>query len=241
MLDAVFISDLHLNSQEPYLITRFNVFVDWALVNTRAVYVLGDLFHVWAGDDCVEAWSEDIAKQFRRLTECGIQLYFMPGNRDFLLGQSFANQAGFRLLKDPSVIMLGDQSVLLAHGDAYCLFDKAHQRFRRLTRNAWFISFFLILPSKLRQKIVGKVRAQSQRNRNKSPRIWDVVPEALVNDMRSHHLNTLIHGHIHKPGFIEHSQFDGKYGQFVLSDWDDTPQLLGYNKSTGFKFIHSFG
>lgn len=241
MLDAVFISDLHLNSRETQLNSRFYAFIDWALDNTRAVYVLGDLFHVWVGDDCIDSWSMAIALQFHRLTERGIQLFFMPGNRDFLLGKSFAKQAGFQLLPDPTVITLGEQSVLLAHGDAYCLLDKAHQRFRRVTRNPWFISLFLLLPASWRQQLVGKVREQSQRNRDKSPLIWDVVPEALIKDMRRHHLNTLIHGHIHKPGLREFEQEDGSYRQFVLSDWDDIPQILGYNSPRGFNFIQLFG
>ncbi|OGV40926.1 MAG: UDP-2,3-diacylglucosamine diphosphatase [Legionellales bacterium RIFCSPHIGHO2_12_FULL_42_9] len=237
MLDAVFISDLHLNSCEPQLISRFDAFIAWALDNTRAVYVLGDLFHVWAGDDCVDAWSLAIAHQFQHLAGRGIQLYFMPGNRDFLLGSSFAKQAGFQLLHDPTVITLDGQSILLAHGDAYCILDKAHQRFRCLTRNAWFMSFFLSIPAKWRARLVGKVRAQSQRNRNKSPLVWDVVPKALIKDMRCYHLHTLIHGHIHKPGLRQHQRDDGNYRQFVLSDWDDTPQILIYNKTTGFEFI----
>ena|SRR3990167_6106601 len=237
MLDAVFISDLHLNAEEPQLLSRFNAFVAWAVDNTHAVYVLGDLFHVWAGDDCANSWSLAIADQFQHLAEHGIQLYFMPGNRDFLLGSSFAKQAGFQLLNDPTVITLDAQSILLAHGDAYCVLDKAHQRFRRITRNAWFISLFLSIPAKWRAHLVGKVRAQSQRNRNKSPLVWDVVPHALIEDMQRHHLNMLIHGHIHKPGLRKHQQKEGDYRQFVLSDWDDIPQILGYNKSTGFKFI----
>ena len=238
MLDAVFISDLHLNSLEPALIARFNAFVLWALDNTRAIYVLGDLFHVWAGDDCAEAWSLAIAEQFHRLAESGIQLYFMPGNRDFLLGESFAKQAGLQILSDPTVIVLGGKAVLLAHGDAYCLLDKAHQRFRRITRNACFIHFFLLLPARWRQRLVGKVRERSQNNRNKSPSIWDVVPAALIKDMQYYQVDTLIHGHIHKPGLTQHSKEKGYYHQFVLSDWDDTPQMLSYNKSNGFKFIH---
>ena len=240
MLDAVFISDLHLNIEEPHLISRLNAFFEWALDNTREVYILGDLFHVWAGDDCAPEWTVAIAQQFYRLSEAGIALFLMPGNRDFLLGQSFAKQAGFQLLRDPTVITLSGKSVLLAHGDAYCLLDKSHQWFRRLTRNVWFVSFFLMFPATWRKQIVGKVRLQSQRHRNQSPLVWDAVPEALINDMRYYQVDTLIHGHTHKAKLEQYQQEDGCYCQFVLSDWDDMPQILGYNKPTGFKFIHPF-
>lgn len=235
--DVVFISDLHLNPEEPQLINRFNAFIEWALNNTRSVYVLGDLFHVWAGDDCAPQWSLAIAQQFHRLVDHGIQLHFMPGNRDFLLGKTFAKLAGFQVLQDPTVINLDNDVLLLAHGDAYCVLDKAHQRFRRLTRNALFIFVFLRLPIKWRQRLVMQVREQSQRNHKQLPVQWDVVPEALIRDMRHHHVQILVHGHTHKPGLTSH-QYEGQvYQQFVLSDWDDSPRILGYNKTSGFKFI----
>ena len=240
MLEAVFISDLHLDSEQPKIMARFNAFIDWALVNTRAVYVLGDLFHVWAGDDCAPAWSLEVATQFQRLVTAGIFVYFMPGNRDFLVGNDYALQAGFQILPDPTVIHLGGKPIVLAHGDAYCLLDKAHQRFRRLTRNPLFTKLFLLIPPKWRRHMVMQVRnqSQSQRSKKKSPLIWEIAQEALIKDMRLYGSTTLIHGHIHKPGLNQHQDHGQIYHQFVLSDWDDSPQILVYNKTTGFKFIH---
>jgi UDP-2,3-diacylglucosamine hydrolase len=243
MWEAVFISDLHLNADEPDITARFIAFIDWALKNTHAVYVLGDLFHVWAGDDCAPEISDAIATQFQRLVQQGIALYFMPGNRDFLLGDAYAKKAGFTVLPDPTVINLHGQSVLLSHGDRYCLWDKAHQRFRRITRMSWFIPLFLRIPARWRQRLVMQVRHQSesQRDKIKSPSIWEVVPDALVEDMQKHHVTTLIHGHIHKPGMTTHVHADRAYQQLVLSDWDDLPLFLVYNKTTGFKLTQLMG
>lgn len=237
MFDAVFISDLHLHPDEPLILKRFNAFIDWALVNARCVYVLGDLFHVWVGDDATSAWELSIAAQFRRLVEHGIAVSFMPGNRDFLLGPLFAKQAGFQLLLDPTLLVLDDKPVLLAHGDAYCGLDKSHQRFRRIVRAPWFIKFFLCLPLSWRSRLVLKVRQKSQRGRMKPTLIWDVVPEMVIQAMQHAQVETLIHGHTHKPGLTVHEANLQQLRRFVLSDWDDKPTVLGYNKSTGFKFI----
>ena len=241
MLDAVFISDLHCHPNEPAITDRFNQFIEWALTHTRTVYVLGDLFHVWAGDDCMEPWALSIAQQFHRLVDHGINVYFMPGNRDFLIGPKFAKLAGFKIMADPCLIQLPGQAVMLAHGDAYCLLDKSHQRFRRVTRNAFFIRFVLALPQRWRHGAVMKVRKKSQENHAKvhrSPHYADVVPSAFLKDLDRYQVNTIIHGHTHKPGLTEHTKNNQIVRQYVLSDWDDNPQVLCYDQSKGFEFTH---
>lgn len=236
MIDAVFISDLHLHPDEIEITGRFNQFVDWALEHTRAVYILGDFFHAWAGDDTVDAWSKKIAGQLAKFSEKGIKIYFMHGNRDFLLGHQFAKLAKIKLLAEPTVIQLNQESILLAHGDRYCTQDKAHQWFRWLTRNAWFPPLFLHLPQKIRIKLVTTVRQHSQMNRRKPLFSMDIVKKSLLNHMHKMQVYTIIHGHTHKPGLTTHL-FDNKnYLQYVLSDWDDNPQLLCYDKSKGFYF-----
>ena len=236
MIDAVFISDLHLHPNEVAITHRFNQFIDWAAENTRTLYILGDFSHAWPGDDALDSWSESIAAKLSKLAASGVSVFYMHGNRDFLLGERFAQLAKFAILSEPTIITLGDEQVLLVHGDRYCTKDKGHQWLRRLTRNSLFSTIFLRLPYQFRAKLVNKVRKHSQINRSKSASQLDVVPTSLLKHMQQLNVFTLIHGHTHKPGLTIHD-FQGKsYRQYVLSDWDDNPVLMCYDKSNGFYF-----
>mgnify|MGYP000025162138 CR=1 FL=1 len=237
MIDAVFISDLHLHPQEKAITERFYRFVEWAASHTKVVYILGDFFHVWPGDDALDDWSRSIAMQLSWLSSQGVKIYFMHGNRDFLLGLRFAKLASMTLLNEPTVIMLGDTKVLLVHGDRYCIKDKGHQWLRWLTRNAIFPALFLRLPYKIRTKLVNKLRQHSQVNRNKPAAYMDIEVSVMLRHMQQLQVPILIHGHIHRPGVTTHEYQGEFYQQFVLSDWDDNPQLLCYDKSVGFYFV----
>lgn len=236
MIDAVFISDLHLHPQETAITERFHRFIQWASTHTLAVYILGDFFHVWPGDDALDDWSSAIIHQLTWLSQQGVQLYFMTGNRDFLLGHSFAKKANVTILKEPSVITLGDEHALLVHGDRYCTADKGHQWLRRLTRNRIFPWVFMHLPLAFRERLVNTVRTRSQSNRTKLPLQMDVVVIDVLNHMRTLGVDTLIHGHTHKPGLSIYVDQGITYRRYVLSDWDDNPLLMCYDKSNGFYF-----
>lgn len=253
MNDAVFISDLHLHPNESLIKERFERFIVWASTNTRSVYILGDFFHVWAGDDGLDSWSAGIADQLAWLAGFGVTIYFMVGNRDFLLGEQFAQRAKMKLLSEPTVIHVNKQPVLLVHGDRYCTLDKGHQWLRRITRNAIFSKLFLQLPQKLRTKIVHGVRQKSQNSRAKPMSTMDIVPEVMIAHMQECNVTTVIHGHIHKPQHRLYPNVPGSksrclsagfsdnvvapsYQQYVLSDWDDNPLLLCYNEPLGFYF-----
>lgn len=241
MLEAVFISDLHLHPEIPVITQRFQALLEWALTHTRRLYILGDFFHVWPGDDGMDDWSVAIAKLLKDKVDEGLTLYYMHGNRDFLLGKQFARQSGITLIKDGTVITLGKERVLLSHGDRYCTLDKAHQRFRRLTRNPLFIKTFLRTPYAWRAKIVNKVRQQSRKKTSMDQAIMDVVDQALLRHMARHRVHVLIHGHTHKPGVKQLEFKHKKYLQYVLSDWDDIPLILCYDNSKGFKFEQPIG
>lgn len=236
MMDAVFISDLHLHPDDEALSHRFNSFVKWASTQVQSVYILGDFFHVWPGDDGLDAWSEGIAAQLAWLHQQGVALYFMPGNRDFLVGPRFAAEACLTLLQEPTRIILGETHVLLVHGDRYCTRDRGHQWLRRLTRNAWFTPLFLSLPYSIRKKWVNQVRQHSQENRHKSAEQMAVVPSSMIRHMQQHDVCMVIHGHTHQPGLTKHEVNGVSYQQYVLSDWDDKPLLMCYDKSKGFYF-----
>lgn len=234
--EAVFISDIHLHPEMPAITNRFYEFIQWAAKHTHSVYILGDFLHVWPGDDAMDTWSGAIADQLAWLSSQGVQVYFMPGNRDFLMGKQFLARANMQKLVESTVIQLGDDRVLLVHGDRYCTLDKGHQWLRRLTRNRLFSSLFLRLPYALRARIVNQVREYSQSNQFKPADQMVVVPSTMLRHLRRHKVETVIHGHTHKPGLTTHRDTRGHYQQYVLSDWDENPRLMCYNYSKKFYF-----
>jgi UDP-2,3-diacylglucosamine hydrolase len=235
-MDAVFISDLHLHPDNPKITERFERFLAWVTSHTRTLYILGDFFHVWAGDDTFDAWSNAIAAQLAHVSAQGVRVYFMRGNRDFLVGRAFAKRAHLTLLDEPTVIELGGERVVLMHGDAYCTQDKPHQWFRRLTRNRWFSTCFLALPKQLRVWIVTRVRTHSATNPRKQPVMMDVVPASLTRHLEQCNVGTVVHGHTHRPGHTEHDVRGVRYHQYVLSDWDASPSILCYDNARRFYF-----
>jgi UDP-2,3-diacylglucosamine hydrolase len=240
MIDVVFIADLHLHPEDQKIQERFTQFLEWAKVSVKNVYILGDFFHAWAGDDSIDEWNRGIARQLYSLKAQGINIFYMHGNRDFLLGRSFANLAGWTILSEPTVIQLGQEKILLVHGDGYCTKDLAHQRFRRLTRNKLFSFLFLKLPLKYRQRLVQQVRNRSQMNQNKSRDEMDVVLESVIQHMTHHKVTNLIHGHTHKPGITVYQNNGEELRRYVLSDWDDKPKLLCYHNTKGLFFAQNY-
>lgn len=236
MIEVVFISDLHLHPDDSQILDRFNHFITWARTKVKTIYILGDFFHAWSGDDSINEWSQGIAQQLKALTEEGISIFYMHGNRDFLLGEQFAACAGWTVLTEPSLIYLGEQQILLAHGDRYCTKDRSHQRFRKLTRTPLFSKLFLKLPLSLRNRLVHKVRTISQNGPSKTKEALDVVMDSVNKELSFYKVNTLIHGHTHKPGLVEYTRQGEQIQRYILSDWDDSPQLLCYDSTKGLYF-----
>lgn len=237
MIDVAFISDLHLHPEDTAIEERFDQFVEWAKHSISQLYILGDFFYAWVGDDSIDDWSRKIAKQIRSLVDAGIPVYFMHGNRDFLLGKRFAELAGWIQITEPKVIHLDDKEILLVHGDSYCTKDQNHQRFRKLTRNQLFPLLFGMLPLRFRNKLVEKVRQKSLMNHSLTAEQMDVVAEDVIKHMNQHSVIYLIHGHTHKPGVTTYESGTNILTRYVLSDWDDTPTFLCYNKTKGLHFM----
>jgi UDP-2,3-diacylglucosamine hydrolase len=236
-IQAVFISDLHLHPQAPHILKRFEQFIAWAKNQTETVYILGDFLHVWPGDDALDEWSAQIAHLVAQLHQANVKCYFMPGNRDFLLGSHFANLAKWEVLPDPCVINLGEMQILLSHGDQYCTADQSHQWFRWLTRRPSFIWCFTQLPLWLRRRWVEQVREYSQaRHQHQQIDVMDVVEESVLNQMMKFNISLLIHGHTHRPFIHEIHYLAHPYTRYVLSDWDDNPQALCYYKPNRIEF-----
>jgi UDP-2,3-diacylglucosamine hydrolase len=232
---AVFISDLHLHPDMPEITARFKRFVDWAKNQTESLYILGDFFHVWVGDDLMDEFAFEVIALLNELHAAHVKVYFMPGNRDFLIGKRFLNLANIQSLKDSTIVYLDDSRVYLTHGDRFCLNDKPHQLLRLISRPWLFRSIFLTFPKQFRAWLVHSVRRHSQvQKRDYHSKRFQVVLDPLFKDMARHQVYNVIYGHVHQP---EHRQVEWNglpYNVFVLSDWDFNPSIICYNSASGY-------
>nr|WP_276583851.1 UDP-2,3-diacylglucosamine diphosphatase [Pseudomonas sp. RIT-PI-AD] len=215
------ISDLHLEEERPDITRAFLHFLDTRARQAEALYILGDFFEAWIGDDAMSAFQQGIAQALRRLSDGGTRVFLMHGNRDFLLGEDFCREAGCTLLPDPSLVELNGERVLLMHGDSLCTRDLAYMRLRRWLRNPVSLWILRTLPLSARQRLARKLRQESRmQTREKAADIVDVTAEEIPRVLRSHGARTLIHGHTHRPA--RHTlEVDGTPAQrIVLGDWD---------------------
>lgn len=219
----LFISDLHLQADEPKITATFLRFLQERAVNANALYILGDLFEAWIGDDDRSEFNLDIMHALKQATQSGLPIYFMRGNRDFLIGKEFIKKTGMTLLPDPAIIDLYGVKTLLMHGDSLCTLDEKHQKWRRITLNPVWQRLALCLPLALRRHIGGWLRGKSRRHQNNmADYILDVTIEAVRDVMQTHQATQLIHGHTHRPGI--HTAVFGK--RLVLGAWHDHGSVL---------------
>jgi len=221
-MPALFISDLHLDPARPAVTASFLDFLERRARRAAALYILGDLFEAWIGDDDDQALGKTVAAALRTLTDAGVAVSFLHGNRDFLLGQRFAAASGIRLLPESVVIELAGQPVLLLHGDTLCIDDIAYQTFRAKVRNPAWQGQILALPLTQRRALASQLRETSQQaTRQKAADITDVNPDEVDRVMRAHGVQRLIHGHTHRPAIHQWLLDDQPATRVVLSDWDD--------------------
>jgi len=229
-LATLFISDLHLDAAAPEAAEQFVGFLAGPARGADALYVLGDLFETWIGDDDDEPWRAQICGALRSLGEAGVACLIMHGNRDFLLQRGFEARTGCRLLDDPCVIEIGGERALLTHGDALCTDDAAYQQLRGVVRRRSWQRRFLALPLATRRALAGAARAGSRRHMQRvAPTIMDVNPDAVVRAMRATGVRTLIHGHTHRPA-IHDFELDGAPARrIVLGAWYEQGSVLECN------------
>ncbi|AHG21501.1 UDP-2,3-diacylglucosamine hydrolase [Chania multitudinisentens RB-25] len=219
-MNTLFIADLHLCAQEPAITAGFLRFLQREAVHADALYILGDLFEAWIGDDDPEPLHAEIAAALKMLQQAGTPCYFIHGNRDFLLGKRFAQASGMVLLPEQQVIERYGRKILIMHGDTLCTDDQAYQEFRRKVHNTWLQKLFLALPLRWRLKIAATMRARSQHtNQYKSEAIMDVNPQAVEQAMLRHHVQWLIHGHTHRPAVHQLTLNDTTAHRVVLGAW----------------------
>lgn len=197
---TLFIADLHLQTEEPAITAGFLRFLAGEARHADALYILGDLFEAWIGDDDPNPLHQQIARAIKALVDSGVPCYFIHGNRDFLLGKRFARESGMMQLPEEQRLELYGRPLLILHGDTLCIDDAGYQAFRAKVHTPWIQKVFLALPLFIRQKIAARMRADSKAaNSHKSMEIMDVNPQAVVDVMEKHHVQWLIHGHTHRP------------------------------------------
>nr|WP_318379907.1 UDP-2,3-diacylglucosamine diphosphatase [uncultured Enterobacter sp.] len=224
---TLFIADLHLQTEEPAITAGFLRFLAGTAQEADALYILGDLFEAWIGDDDPNPLHRQIAAALKALTDSGVPVYFIHGNRDFLLGQRFARESGMTLLPEEKVLELYGKRLLILHGDTLCTDDAGYQAFRAKVHQPWLQKLFLALPLFIRMRIAAKMRADStSANRNKSQAIMDVNPQAVVNVMEKHQVQHLIHGHTHRPDIHTLTANGAPAYRYVLGAWHQEGSMV---------------
>ena len=220
-MPTLFISDLHLTEERPEATERFIAFLEDKARTAEALYILGDFFEYWIGDDDLgEPFNAVVAGLLADLTRHGVPVSLMHGNRDFLIGERFSAATGAKLLQDPVVETIQGEKTLLVHGDTLCTDDLDYQAWRRKARDPAFQADFLAKPLPERRRAVGQMREKSKQVvQEKTAEIMDVNDEAVRQALRRHGVRRLIHGHTHRPG--RHTlEVDGeRCERWVLPDW----------------------
>lgn len=231
-MTALFISDLHLAATRPAATHCFLRFLAGSARDAGTLYILGDLFEAWTGDDAAGPHEQDILAALRRYTSTGRRCQFLRGNRDFLVGSRFVADTGVTLLADEAVVEVTGTRALLMHGDTLCTDDHAYQRYRRLVHHPVTQALYLGLPVRLRSGIAAFARHRSMvANTGKPPAIMDVNPSAVAEALRRHHVQHLIHGHTHRPA-VHELDIDGQTARrIVLGDWYTQGSVLYWTET----------
>lgn len=226
-----FISDLHLSDKRPDLIRAFVQLTNELVQQDKSaeLYILGDFYEAWIGDDFQAEWNTQIEKALKDLSDSGMALYFLHGNRDFLIGQRWIDRVGATLLHEQTCLHLEKGRLLLTHGDEYCLEDTEYQSFRQTVRSPAWQANVLALPIDQRLALAAQLRNDSKTmSSEKSSTIMDVTPDAVQQSLKKHDCATVIHGHTHRPNAHKSEQ----QLRLVLGDWDDAIWLACIDKDT---------
>ena len=228
-MTTLFISDLHLDPERPAITELFGRFLDEEARGADTLYILGDLFEAWVGDDDPSAAGTFVAERLKALSDAGVPVCFIRGNRDFLLGAEYATRAGITLLPDPAVVMLHGEPTLILHGDLLCSDDTAYQQFRAQTRDPRWQAQFLAQPLSARLAFAAQARAASKARHGElqasgqSETITDVAADTVREWFQRYGVRRMIHGHTHRPAI--HDEGDGRT-RIVLGDWYEQGSVL---------------
>jgi UDP-2,3-diacylglucosamine hydrolase len=231
-MTTLFISDLHLEAGRPEIAEQFLEFLKVEAVSADALYILGDLFESWIGDDDPNAHYAEVKTAIRTLTDLGIPVFFMHGNRDFMIGDDFATETGVTLLPENHVLGINGTQVLLTHGDALCTDDLEYQAMRTMTRNPEWQMMMMQKPLAERQAFAAQARAASiAHGKTIDDEISDVNADAVEASFREHGVLTMLHGHTHRPA-VHQLLVDGKEAKrIVMGDWYTQGSVLRWEDS----------
>ena len=229
-MTTLLISDLHLDASQPAIGEQFLSFLDGEARQADGLYILGDLFDAWLGDDDPNPYYAEMKVALRRLSDSGVPVYFMHGNRDFMIGEQFARETGITLLNDPIVVDLHGHEVLLSHGDALCTDDVEYQKVRAMTRNADWQAMMMARTIEERIAFADAARKESMaRNSTLTEDIMDVNQDAVKTIMREYGVDTLLHGHTHRPAVHDVELGDRLATRIVLGDWYEHGSMVRWN------------
>jgi UDP-2,3-diacylglucosamine hydrolase len=218
---TLFISDLHLEESRPDITGAFLGFLKTHAMGVEQLYILGDFFEAWIGDDERTPLQEQVAAALREVRDSGTEIFLMHGNRDFLIGNDYCERAGATLLDDPTVVDLYGTPALLMHGDSLCTADVEYQKFRANMRNPQMQKMMLARPLADRQQMARQLRQMSMaKNQGKAEDIMDVTPEEVVKELEHHGVQLMIHGHTHRPAIHDLEANGEPARRIVLGDWD---------------------
>ena len=221
-----FISDLHLERIESPITNILTAFLD-DLNQNDSLYILGDLFESWIGDDNVSELSQYISDRLLMLSERDISVAIMHGNRDFLIGEDFCKASSIELINDPRIIEIDTKKVMLTHGDELCTDDNEYQAFRSVVRNPLWQKDFLNFPISKREKIAGEAKDASKDSKeNKAMEIMDVNTDAVLKAFNDHDIEIMIHGHTHRPNIHKVSNEGKNLTRYVLGDWSKNSAII---------------
>ncbi|KRW83167.1 UDP-2,3-diacylglucosamine diphosphatase [Marinobacter sp. P4B1] len=220
-MTTLFISDLHLEESRPDITGAFLGFLKTHAMGVEQLYILGDFFEAWIGDDERTPLQEQVAAALREVRDSGTEIFLMHGNRDFLIGNDYCERAGATLLDDPTVVDLYGTPALLMHGDSLCTADVEYQKFRANMRNPQMQKMMLARPLEDRQQMARQLRQMSMaKNQGKAEDIMDVTPEEVVKELEHHGVQLMIHGHTHRPAIHDLEANGEPAWRIVLGDWD---------------------
>ena len=235
-MTTLFVSDLHLDPERPAITELFGRFVEGEARGADALYILGDLFEAWVGDDDPSETGAFVAAKLRGLRDSGVPVHFIRGNRDFLLGEDYARRAGMAILPDPAVVVLYGKPTLLMHGDLLCTDDVAYQQFRAQTRDPRWQAQFLAQPLAARLAFAQQARAASKAHQSglqaqgRMETITDASPSTVEATFARYGIDRIVHGHTHRPKV--HETAGGT--RIVLGDWYEQGSVLRV-APTGFE------
>ena len=230
-MSTLFISDLHLEAARPEIGEQFVAFLEGKARTADALYILGDLFEYWIGDDDPDPYFAKMKTALRDLVDSGVAVSFMHGNRDFMIGPRFATETGVQLLDDQRRLVLYDTSVLLCHGDALCTDDVEYQKVRAMTRNPEWQAMMMAKTLDERRAFAAQSRQASMAHGAQSAdAIMDVNHDAVVATMREHGVDVLLHGHTHRPA-VHPMHVDGRMShRIVLGDWYEQGSVVEWDE-----------